>query len=65
MPMTRVHAKFGTSGHRESTASMGGYASTMRTYRVCHQQFSSIAISFDKKPGGVFRLSAKSALWVS
>jgi len=65
MAMTSVHARFGTSGHRESTASMGGYATTLRTYKVCHQPYSSIAMTFDKKPGGVFRLSARSALWVS
>ena len=66
MAMTSVHARFGTSGHRESTASMGRVpATTLRTYKVCRQPYSSIAMTFDKKPGGVFRLSARGALWVS
>ena len=65
MTKVKVHQKFGTAGKRMSRAASGGYVSEVRTYRVCHQRFSSIAISFSKNPGGVLRLDYKSAVWVS
>jgi hypothetical protein len=63
-----THAKvahiFGTSGKRESYAQSGGYAFEIRSYKTC-SQFSVVTIGFDKNPGGLLRLSSKSAVWVS
>jgi hypothetical protein len=61
---TRVHDKFGTSGHREAIAHSGGYVSEVRTYRGCGSQYNVVSVAFDKEPGDVLRLSAKSAVWV-
>ena len=62
--MTRVHRNWDTSGHRVSLAQSGGYAASVRTYRTCGSRYGSVAVAWDKKPGGAWRLSAKSAVWV-
>jgi hypothetical protein len=61
---TAVHAKFGTVGKRFTIASSGGYVFEVRTYDVCGSQFSVVSIGYDKNPGGVLRLSNKTAVWV-
>jgi hypothetical protein len=63
MTVKQVSKLFGTNGRREARASSGGYVSEIRTYKTC-SRYSAVAISFDKKPGGTLRLSAKSAVWV-
>ena len=50
-------------GHRVSIAAYGGHKSQIRDYSTCKPS-SAVAISFDKNPDGIFRLSAKSAVWV-
>jgi hypothetical protein len=60
---TSVHAKFGTAGKRVSIASSGGYVSEVRTYTAC-SRYSVVSVAYSKNPGGVLRLSAKSAVWV-
>jgi hypothetical protein len=61
--MSRVHRIFDIRGRRMSIATSGGFASQIRSYKTC-SQFSSVAIAYDKEPGGVWRLAAKSAVWV-
>lgn len=63
MTKAKVAHVFGTSGKRVSIASSGGYAAEIRNYKTC-SRYSAVSIAFDKNPGGVFRLSAKSAVWV-
>lgn len=63
MTQKKVTATFGTAGKREARATSGGYVSEIRSYRTC-DRYSAVAIAFEKKPGGVLRLSAKSAVWV-
>lgn len=59
-----VHDKFGTVGKRVSIATSGGYSSELRTYQGCGSSFNVVSVAYNKKPGGVFRLAAKSAVWV-
>jgi hypothetical protein len=58
----RVHAVFDTAGRRVSiaTSSTGHYFSEIRTYRRCSRD-SLFAVSWTKRPGGVWRMDAK---WV-
>lgn len=62
-PKTKVAKTFGTAGKRISIASSGGFSSEIRSYKTC-SKYSVVSIAFDKVPGGVFKLSAKSAVWV-
>ena len=62
--MTRVHRIFDTAGKRFSIATSGGYGSQIRNYNTC-SRWSSVAVSFSKNPGGIWRMDAKSAVWVS
>ena len=64
MTKTRVHGIFDTAGTRLAISSSGGYAAEVRTYKVCRSPYSAVSISFDKQPGGDFKLSAKAAVWV-
>jgi outer membrane protein assembly factor BamE (lipoprotein component of BamABCDE complex) len=64
MTHARVAHILGTSGKRESYAQSGGYAFEIRSYKAC-SQFSVVTIGFDKNPGGVLKLSNKTAVWVS
>ncbi len=63
-PESKVHSKFGTAGKRTAIASSGGYASEVRSYNGCGSTYNVVAVSYDREPGGVFRLAAKSAVWV-
>lgn len=63
MPKAKVHGIFDIDGRRISIATSGGYASEVRTYRTC-SPYSTVAISWSKRPGGVWKLAAKSAVWV-
>lgn len=63
MTKPKVHGIFDTDGRRMSIASSGGYSSEVRTYKTC-SPYSSVAISWNKNPGGVWKLGAKSAVWV-
>jgi hypothetical protein len=58
----RVHAIFDTKGKRQAISWSGGYASEIRSYKTC-RRYSAVSVAYDKKPGGAFRLSAKSAVW--
>lgn len=64
--MTKKHVAkiFGMNGKREVRAESSGYVTEIRSYKTC-SEYSVVAISFDKKPGGVLRLTAKNAVWVS
>lgn len=64
MTKKQVANIFGTNGKREVLVESDGYASEIRSYRGC-SKYSSVVISFDKKPRGTLRLSGKSAVWVS
>jgi hypothetical protein len=64
-PQGKVHAKFGTSGKRLSIATSGGYAAEVRTYTGCGGPYNVVSVAYDRDPGDVFRLGAKSAVWVS
>lgn len=64
-PERKVHTKFGTKGKRLSIATSGGYSAEVRTYNGCGSAYSVVSVAFDKEPGDVFRLSAKSAVWVN
>jgi hypothetical protein len=59
----RVTKTFGTAGHREAIARSAGYGSEVRSYKTC-STYSAVSVAFDKNPGGAWRLSAKSAVWV-
>lgn len=63
MTKAKVHRIFDIDGKRQAIARSGGYVSEIRNYKTC-SQYSAVSIAWDKKPGGVFRLSAKSAVWV-
>ena len=62
--LAKVAQTFGTPGKRMSIATSGGYGAQVRNYPTC-SPYSAVAIAFDKNPGGLYRLSAKSALWVA
>lgn len=62
MTIAQVTRTFGTAGHRDAIATSDGYGSQIRSYTTC-SQFSAVAISFSKVPGGLYRLDAKSAVW--
>ena len=62
MSKTRVQAIFDTDGTRQAISWSGGFAAEVRSYRAC-SLYSVVSIAYDKRPGGVFRLSAKSAVW--
>ena len=62
--MTRVHRIFDTAGKRAAIATSGGYGSQIRSYRTC-SRFSAVSVSFFRRPGGIWRMDAKSAVWVS
>jgi len=64
-PESKVHAKFGTAGKRLSIASSGGYAAEVRTYSGCGSPYNVVSVAYDRSPGDVFRLGAKSAVWVN
>lgn len=60
----RVDRRFDTSGHRMAIASSGGYSTSIWNYKTC-SQFSAVSIAYDKHGTGPWRLTAKSAVWVS
>jgi hypothetical protein len=60
--MRRVHRIFDTDGRRLSIVWYGGYGGQVHRYRACRPG-SSVVAQFEKKPGGVWRLIAKSAVW--
>jgi hypothetical protein len=62
-PKSRVHRIFDIDGKRQAVARSGGYVSEIRSYRTC-SEYSAVSISYEKRPGGVFRLAGKSAIWV-
>jgi hypothetical protein len=61
---TRVDQRFGTKGHKQAGATSGGFSSSVWTYKTC-SQFSAVAVSYDKRGTGPWKLAAKSAVWVS
>ena len=63
MTPQKVKSLFSTNGKREARADFDGYVSEIRSYKTC-SKYSAVSISFDKKPGGTLRLTAKSAIWV-
>jgi hypothetical protein len=65
MTMTKVHGIFDTIGKQESKAQSGGYVFLIKSYKVCHSSYSSVVVGYEKHPGGVLKLSNKTAVWVS
>ena len=62
--LKRVARVFDTAGHRVSIAAYGGHKSQIRDYHTCKPD-TAVHISFGREPGRIFRLSDKSAVWVS
>jgi len=62
MTKPRVHGVFDTAGRRVSiaTSSTGRFFGEIRMYRRCSRG-SSFAVSWTKRPGGVWKMDAK---WV-
>ena len=63
MTKARVHKIFDTDGRRQAISTSGGYAFEIRSYKTC-APYSAVSVGFEKKPGGVLRMSNKSAVWV-
>ena len=62
MTKTRVDGIFDLKGHREVVSYSGGYGSEIRSYKTC-SLYSVVSMAFEKRPGGAWRLAAKSAVW--
>ena len=60
----RVDAKFGTHGHKEAGATSGGFSTSVWSYKPC-TRFSAVAVSYDQRGHGPWKLTAKSAVWAS
>ena len=61
--IARVHRIFNTDGRRIGGAKGGGFASQVRSYRTC-SPLSSVVIQYDRSRGTIWKLTAKSAVWV-
>jgi hypothetical protein len=61
--LAKVKRVFDTAVRRVAIATSDGYGSQIRNYRACGR-FSAVSLSFSKVPGGVWRMDAKSAVWV-
>ena len=61
--IARVHRIFNTDGRRIGGAKGGGFASQVRSYRTC-SPLASVVIQFDRSRGTIWKLTAKSAVWV-
>jgi hypothetical protein len=60
----RVHRIFDTRGRLQEKGTSGGYPAKLRIYKACGSPSSTVAVQYHKKPSGVWRLAAKSAVWV-
>ena len=63
MTKAKVDGLWHTHGHRMSIASSSGYAASVWSYNACGQ-FSTIAVSYEKRGHGAWKLTNKSAVWV-
>ena len=61
--IARVHRIFDTDGRKIGGAKGGGFASQVRSYRTC-RSLSSVVIQYDRSRGTIWKLTAKSAVWV-
>ncbi len=61
--IAHVHRIFDTDGRKIGGAKGGGFASQVRSYRTC-RPYSSLVIQYDRSRGTIWRLTAKSAVWV-
>jgi hypothetical protein len=61
--IARVHRIFDTDGRKIGGAKGGGFASQVRSYRTC-RALSSVVIQYDRSRGTIWKLTAKSAVWV-
>jgi hypothetical protein len=61
--IVRVHRIFDTDGRKIGGARGGGFASQVRSYRTC-RSLSSVVIQYDRSRGTIWKLTAKSAVWV-
>ena len=61
--IARVHRIFDTDGRKSGGAKGGGFASQVRSYRTC-RPLSSLVIQYDRSRGTIWKLTAKSAVWV-
>lgn len=61
--IARVHRIFDTDGRKIGGAKGGGFASQVRSYRTC-RPLSSLVIQYDRSRGTIWKLTAKSAVWV-
>jgi hypothetical protein len=61
--IARVHRIFDTDGRKIGGAKGGGFASQVRSYRTC-RPLSSVVIQYDRSRGTIWRITAKSAIWV-
>jgi hypothetical protein len=59
----RIHRIFDTDGRKIGGATGGGFTSQVRSYRTC-RPLSSVVIQYDRSRGTIWRLTAKSAVWV-
>lgn len=64
MTMRRVTRIFDTRGNRQVIAHSGRFWTQIRNYNTC-SRFSVVSISFDRRGPRPWRLTAKSAVWVS
>lgn len=61
--IARVHRIFDTDGRKIGGAKGGGFASQVRSYRTC-RSLSSVVMQYDRSRGTIWKLTAKSAVWV-
>jgi hypothetical protein len=61
--IARVHRIFDTDGRKIGGAKGGGFASQVRSYRTC-RPLSSVVIQYDRSRGTIWKLTAKSAVWI-
>ena len=62
--ITRVKKKFGTNGSQQAQASAGGFHTQVRSYTTC-TPYGSVAISFDKRGSGAWKVVSKAGVFVS
>jgi hypothetical protein len=61
--IARVHRIFDTDGRKIGGATGGGSSSQVRRYRTCRPH-SAVVIQYDRSRGTIWKLTAKSAVWV-
>ena len=61
----RVHRIFDTRGQLQEKGTSGGYPAKLRIYKACRSApYPALAVAYEKKTDGVWRLVAKSKVEV-